>query len=142
MIRLLPLSGINSLLRRLRAFDMVRARLILSHRSLRDIVRNNHSVAKSSRDFFEGLMLRFSVCGGVSDSIAFFRRCRCNSRKPQVGHDEKEDRTGHKHVVVVLLDIGKCAGAGFGDYHGALALTCNTGFSEDAPGFSYLQHSR
>jgi hypothetical protein len=40
---------------------MLCARYILSRWTLRDIVRENNPVAKSGRNFFESLMLRFPI---------------------------------------------------------------------------------
>ena len=39
-----------------------------------------------------------------------------NSREVEVGHDEEKGGAADKDVVVVLLDGGKGARAGFGDY--------------------------
>ena len=38
-------------------------------------------------------------------------------RKIKISHNQKESRADNKNVVVVFVDVGKCTGAGFGDYH-------------------------
>lgn len=74
------------------------------------------SVPKSSRDLLQGLSLGFPgyrawlVQGGYLSARGVY------IREVQIRHDEEKERATHEHVVVVLLDIGKCTRASFGDY--------------------------
>ena len=106
-----------------RHFQMRRlGHLLVLHNLLLDrdipISKRNDLVTESSGDLLERLLSGLPIHDRLSVDLPLRRQHDFgnNSREVKVGHDEEKGGAADKDVVVVLLDGGKGAGAGFGDY--------------------------
>ena len=106
-----------------RDFQMRRlGHLLVLHNLLLDrdisISECDNLVTESSRNLLECLLSGLPVRDRLLVDLPLHRHYDFgdNSREVKVGHDEEKGGAADKDVVVVLLDGGKGAGPGFGDY--------------------------
>lgn len=79
---------------------------------------NDNFVTESCGDFFQSLSSRFTI--DIFDLVptAF---CACSSyvihclREVEISNNKEEEAAAHEDVVIVLFNIGKCAGTCLGD---------------------------
>lgn len=85
--------------------------------SLRSFIGQDNPVAKRSSDFFESLLL--GLAAWMRQMVLEVREMWHWEyvREEKVCDNKEKGGAHYEDVVVVLVDIGECAGSSLGDYY-------------------------